>query len=118
VHQITKKISKNHAVVFLEDLKITNMSKSAKGSIESPGKNVKEKSGLNKSILEQGWGIFCNQLTYKLKWLGGWCVTSTLNIRAKNVPNVYVSTHTIGKLSPSFNVQAVTMRIMRIMLER
>ncbi len=71
VHQTTGKLSKNHAVIFLENLKITNMSKSAKGSIESPGKNVKAKSELNKSILDQGWGIFCNLLTYKLKWLGG-----------------------------------------------
>ena len=71
LHQATRKISKNHAVVFLEDLKIANMSRSAKGSIESPGTNVKAKSGLNKSILDQGWGIFCNLLTYKLEWLGG-----------------------------------------------
>ena len=71
LHQITREISKNHAIVFLEDLQIKNMSKSAKGSIESPGRNVKAKSGLNKSIIDQGWGIFCNLLNYKLSWLGG-----------------------------------------------
>lgn len=71
LHQITKEVSKNHAYVFLEDLKIKNMSKSAKGSIESPGTNIKAKSGLNKSILDQGWRIFCNLLNYKLSWLGG-----------------------------------------------
>ena len=57
--------------VFLEDLQIKNMSKSARGSIDSPGTNVKAKSGLNKSIIDQGWGIFCNLLHYKLTWLGG-----------------------------------------------
>ena len=71
LHQMTGKISKSHAIVFLEDLSIKNMSKSAKGSSESPGKNVRAKSGLNKSIIDQGWGIFCNLLKYKLTWLGG-----------------------------------------------
>ena len=47
------------------------MSKSAKGNIEKPGKNVKAKSGLNKSILNQGWGIFKDLLKYKLEWNGG-----------------------------------------------
>jgi len=71
LHKITRKISKNHAHIFLEDLKIKNLSKSAKGSIELPGKNVNAKSGLNKSILDQGWGIFCNLLNYKMNWMGG-----------------------------------------------
>jgi putative transposase len=47
------------------------MSRSSKGSIEKPGKCVKAKSGLNKSILDQGWGEFRRQLSYKLEWLGG-----------------------------------------------
>ena len=47
------------------------MSSSAKGSIENPGKNVKQKSGLNRSILDQGWGEFRRQLQYKLAWNGG-----------------------------------------------
>lgn len=51
-------ISKNHAMIVTEDLKVTNMSKSAAGTIETPGRSVKAKSGLNKSILDQGWGEF------------------------------------------------------------
>lgn len=47
------------------------MSKSAKGTVEEPGKNVKAKSGLNKSILDQGWHEFQRQLGYKLDWAGG-----------------------------------------------
>ena len=41
------------------------MTKSAKGTKDKPGKNVKAKSGLNRSILEQGWGMFRQRLTDK-----------------------------------------------------
>ena len=58
-------------MVCIEDLKIVNMSKSAAGTVETPGRNVKAKSGLNKSILDQGWGEFRRQLEYKQVWLGG-----------------------------------------------
>ena len=71
LHKISSQLSKNHAIVILEDLKISNMSKSAKGTVENPGKNVKQKSGLNRAILDQGWGEFIRQLEYKLTWNGG-----------------------------------------------
>lgn len=71
LHWNSTKLSKSHAIICVEDLKVSNMSKSAKGTIESPGKQVKAKSGLNKSILDQGWSTFCNMLEYKLAWRGG-----------------------------------------------
>lgn len=71
LHKITTNISKNHAIVVIEDLKITNLSKSSKGTLEDPGKNVAAKSGLNKSILDQGWYEFRRQLEYKTIWNGG-----------------------------------------------
>jgi putative transposase len=71
IHKASATISKNHAVVVLEDLAITNMSASAKGTIEEPGTHVSAKSGLNRRILDQGWGEFRRQLGYKLAWLGG-----------------------------------------------
>ena len=71
LHKATSTISKNHAMVCIEDLKVRNMSRSATGSVESPGKNVRAKSGLNKSILDQGWFEFRRQLKYKLAWNGG-----------------------------------------------
>jgi putative transposase len=71
LHKTSNAISKNHAMVVIEDLKVTNMSKSASGTTEAPGRSVKAKSGLNKSILDQGWGEFRRQLEYKQAWLGG-----------------------------------------------
>jgi putative transposase len=52
-------------------LQIRNMSASARGTLEDPGRNVKAKSGLNKSILDQGWYEFHRLLQYKLDWQGG-----------------------------------------------
>jgi len=43
-------------------------------STEKPGRNVRAKSGLNKSILDQGWFEFRRQLDYKLAWAGGWLI--------------------------------------------
>ena len=74
LHKISTTISKNHAAVVLEELKVKNMSASAKGTKEAPGKRVRQKSGLNKSILDQGWGYFRLMLEYKQARLGGWVV--------------------------------------------
>lgn len=71
LHKVSATISKNHALVCIEDLQVLNMSKSARGIIEAPGKNVRAKAGLNKAILDQGWGEFRRQLEYKLAWSGG-----------------------------------------------
>lgn len=71
LHKTSTAICKNHAIIVIEDLKVKNMSKSAKGSKEEPGKQVAQKSGLNRSILDQGWGEFRRQLEYKQSWLGG-----------------------------------------------
>jgi putative transposase len=71
LHKTSTAISKNHAVVVLEDLAVKNMSASAKGTVENPGRNVRQKSGLNRSILDQGWYEFRRQLEYKLAWAGG-----------------------------------------------
>ncbi|MBO0613639.1 MAG: hypothetical protein RL122_2016 [Pseudomonadota bacterium] len=71
LHKATTTISQNHALVFIEDLQVRNMSQSAAGTAENPGTNVAAKSGLNKAIIDQGWGEFRRQLDYKLAWNGG-----------------------------------------------
>jgi putative transposase len=71
LHKITTTISQNHALVCIEDLQVRNMSRSSKGNSEEHGKMVKQKSGLNRAILDQGWGEFRRQLGYKMTWRGG-----------------------------------------------
>ena len=71
LHKLSHAVAKSHSIVVLENLKIKNMTASAKGTKENPGKNVKAKSGLNRSIMRQGWGEFGRQLSYKLAWSGG-----------------------------------------------
>ncbi|MYM92438.1 RNA-guided endonuclease InsQ/TnpB family protein [Duganella vulcania] len=74
LHKATTTISQNHAMVCIEDLQVRNMTRSAAGSVERPGKNVRAKSGLNKTILDQGWSEFRRQLDYKLAWSGGYLI--------------------------------------------
>jgi putative transposase len=71
LHKATTTISKNHAIVCIEDLQVRKLSKSAAGSREKRGRNVRAKSGLNRSILDQGWFEFRRQLEYKQAWRGG-----------------------------------------------
>lgn len=70
LHKASATISQNHALVVLEDLQVGNMSRSARGSVEQPGRHIRQKSGLNRSILDQGWYEFRRQLDYKLAWRG------------------------------------------------
>ncbi|MDR2443685.1 MAG: transposase [Deltaproteobacteria bacterium] len=71
LQKMSTTIAKNQSVVVVEDLRVKNMSKSARGTVEKPGKNVAAKKGLNRSILAQGWGIFLTFLDYKLAQNGG-----------------------------------------------
>lgn len=80
LHKISTSLSKSHAKIIVENLQIKNMSKSSKGTMEEPGSNIKAKSGLNKSILDQGWRKFVDLLRYKVEWQGG----ELVQVSAKN----------------------------------
>ena len=65
IHHISKEIASKYSLVYLENLNIQGMTGSAKGTAEKPGKNVKQKSGLNKSILKTNWYKLEQYLNYK-----------------------------------------------------
>ena len=66
LHKVSTRWSKSHALIVLEDLRIGNMTRSAKGTVDRPGSHVVQKSGLNRAILDQGWGEIGRMLAYKL----------------------------------------------------
>lgn len=70
-HQASRRIADNFGSVVVEKLRTKNMTRSAKGTLEAPGVNVKAKSGLNRSILNVGWHGFETKLAYKLAERGG-----------------------------------------------
>ena len=69
LHKESTKLAKANSIVYMEDLKIKHMSKSAKGSAAEPGNNVAAKSGLNRAILDCWWGAFGTMLEYKTQVL-------------------------------------------------
>ena len=70
-HQSTTAlINTGSAAVVVEDLRVANMTRTAKGTVDQPGVNVKQKAGLNRSILDQGWTQIQTLLTYKADQAG------------------------------------------------
>ena len=70
LHTLTKRLATNWATVAIEDLNVAGMTRSARGTIEQPGKNVRAKSGLNRAILDASPGEMRRQLIYKTRWYG------------------------------------------------
>jgi putative transposase len=71
-HKATLDIARRFGTVVLEDLRIKNMTASAAGTVEEPGRMVRQKAGLNRAILNQGWFGFETILAYKLEERGGY----------------------------------------------
>lgn len=69
-HKASRTFATTHQVIVIEDLNLKGMTKSAKGTAESPGRNVKAKSGLNRVLAEQGHADFVRMLTYKCERAG------------------------------------------------
>jgi transposase len=63
--KVSTDIARCFDVIRVEDLKITNMTRSAKGARENPGRNVRQKAGLNRGILGSGWGLLVRRLEDK-----------------------------------------------------
>jgi putative transposase len=64
-HQLSARLVQNFDVIAIEDLDIRGMTRSAAGTLQHPGQNVAAKAGLNRSILDAGWGQVTRFLAYK-----------------------------------------------------
>ncbi|MBG0819699.1 transposase [Planomonospora sp. ID91781] len=65
VEKTSTELARRFDVIAVEDLKIRNMTRSAKGTVEQPGTNVRQKAGLNRAILAAGWGRLVTRLEDK-----------------------------------------------------
>lgn len=70
-HVSTTRLARRFGTAVIEDLKVRNMTASAKGTVEEPGTNVVQKAGLNRSILRAAWFQYETILAYKLDFVGG-----------------------------------------------
>ena len=69
IHQTTKEITEKCGTIVVENLKVKNMTASARGTMENPGKNVRQKAGLNKAMLDTAFGGIRRNLEYKCRKL-------------------------------------------------
>ena len=82
LHVVSAMYAKNHGVLIVENLDVMRMSKSAKGTVSSPGRHVAQKRGINREIRSAGWSRFFGMLKYKVVPEGG---------RVLEVPAAYSS---------------------------
>jgi putative transposase len=64
-HQVTAQLVRKHALIVTEDLAVRTMTRSARGTAEEPGRQVRQKAGLNRAILDTAPGSFLSQLACK-----------------------------------------------------
>lgn len=70
-HVLSRRLVRDFGLIAIEDLKIRNMTASARGTLKAPGSRVALKSGLNRSVLNVGWHALERMLAYKLEETGG-----------------------------------------------
>lgn len=70
LHKVSRRLVDTYDLIALEDLRVRNMTRSAKGALDAPGTNVAAKSGLNKSILDAGWSALAQMIQYKAESAG------------------------------------------------
>lgn len=82
LHQKTCDLAREYALVAMEDLAIKNMTRSAKGTVDTPGKKVAQKAGLNREILDTAPALLMQLLRYKVTDTGGmWAEAPTRKLK-------------------------------------
>lgn len=70
LHKASRKLVNSYDRIVFENLKISNMTRSSRGTVDNPGKMVKQKAGLNRNMLDMSWGLFLGMITYKAEEAG------------------------------------------------
>ncbi|MBP2350808.1 transposase [Kribbella aluminosa] len=65
VEQTSTALARRFDLIRVEDLQIMQMTKSAKGTVDEPGRRIAQKAGLNRGILANGWGMLVTRLEQK-----------------------------------------------------
>jgi putative transposase len=93
LHEISKQIVSTTPYVGVEALQVKNMTASATGTAEAPGKNVRQKAALNRSILEGAPSRLISFIRYKAEWAGG-------EMRAGNARRSSIECAACGRMVP------------------
>ncbi len=71
LHKVSADLTQRYAFIAVEDLKLRNMTRSARGTVDAPGTNVRQKAGLNRELLDAAPARLIQMLTYKAERAGG-----------------------------------------------
>jgi len=64
-HKIARKLVERYERIAIEDLRVPNMVRGAKGTIENPGRQVRAKAALNRAMLDAGFGLIARLIEEK-----------------------------------------------------
>jgi putative transposase len=63
--KVSTDLARRFDLIRIEDLDVRAMTRSARGTVAQPGRNVRQKAGLNRAILANGWGVLLDRLEAK-----------------------------------------------------
>jgi putative transposase len=69
-HEVALELVRSAGIIGLEALRVRSMTRSAKGTVEKPGRNVRAKAGLNRSLLDAGFGLLRRLIGENAAWAG------------------------------------------------
>ncbi len=72
LHRVSAAPARRFGAIALERLQVTNMNGSARGTVDAPGSNVRQKAGGNREILDTSPGTLIAMRRYKAERAGGW----------------------------------------------
>ncbi|MBV9648397.1 MAG: transposase, partial [Candidatus Eremiobacteraeota bacterium] len=93
LHKCSRTLVLEHDAIIIEALRVRNMLRSARGTLESPGRGVKSKSGLNRAIADAGWGMLVTLMREKAEY----AVRTIVEVPAKNTSRTCAECGNVAK---------------------